>query len=187
MKRLTQLFKALQRAPLSARALRFANDRKGATAVEFAFVAAPFFLLIFAILEIALIFFASATIEEAVADAARDIRTGEFHSAGQNEEDVRAAICAQVQTVADCGRLRVDVRTFEGFSNANMGAPLDDKGVLDDSGFTFQPGGPQDIVVVRVFYDWQLLGPGALNGLSNLPGNRRLISSATAFRNEPYE
>jgi hypothetical protein len=49
------------------------------------------------------------------------------------------------------------------------------------------PAAPQDIVVVRVFYDWPLLGPGAVNGLANLPGNRRLIASAaTAFRNEPY-
>jgi Flp pilus assembly protein TadG len=71
------------RARITARAARFARDRKGATAVEFAFVAAPFFLLVFAILEIALIFFASAIIEEAVADAARDIRTGELQSSGQ--------------------------------------------------------------------------------------------------------
>ncbi len=183
----TSIFTDAMRARIKARALRFAGDRKGATAVEFAFVAAPFFILIFAILEIALIFFASAIIEDAVADAARDIRTGTLQNAGQTEEDFRATICTQIGTIADCSRLRVDVRTFENFVGADMSSPTNDDGDLDEEGFTFDPGGSQDIVVVRVFYDWQLLGPGAINGLSNMPGNRRLISSATAFRNEPYE
>ncbi len=187
MKHAGSLFPSAMRARVKARAARFLRDRKGATAVEFAFVAAPFFILIFAILEIALIFFASAIIEDAVADAARDIRTGNLQTAGQTEEDFRATICAQIQTVADCSRLRVDVRTFENFAGTDLDAPVDDDGDLDESGFTFEPGGSQDIVVVRVFYDWQLLGPGAINGLANMPGNRRLISSATAFRNEPYE
>ncbi len=191
MKTVASILTDAQRARIRARCARlfgrFLGDRTGATAVEFALVAAPFFLLIFAILEIALIFFASAVIEEAVSDAARDIRTGELQSAGQEEADFRAAICQRIQTVADCSRLRIDVRTFENFSAADLNAPVGNDGELDDSGFTFDPGAAQDIVVVRVFYDWQLLGPGMVNGLSNMPGNRRLISSATAFRNEPYE
>lgn len=174
------------RARVAARSRAFVGDRKGATAVEFALIAAPFFLLIFAILEIALIFFASAIIENAVAEAARDIRTGELQNAGEGEEEFRAAVCAQIQTVADCGRLRIDVRTFENFASTQFNPPVTDDGDLDDSGFAFDPGIAQDIVVVRVFYDWPLLGPGMINGLANMPGNRRLISAATAFRNEPY-
>jgi Flp pilus assembly protein TadG len=155
--------------------------------VEFALVATPFFALLFGILEIALIFFASAVIEDGVAEAARDIRTGQLQNAGQDEEDFRAAICQRIEAVADCSRLRVDVRTFDNFSSSQMGAPTDGDGDLDDSGFTFDPGEAGDVVVVRVFYDWQLLGPGLINGLSNMPGNRRLISSASAFRNEPFQ
>jgi len=181
------IFTTALRARIKARAARFARDRKGAAAVEFALVAAPFFLLVFAILEIALIFFTSAIIEEAVAHAARDIRTGELQTAGQTEADFRATVCARIQSVADCGRLRVDVRTFENFASTQFDPPVDADGDLDDSGFTFDPGGAQDIVVVRVFYDWQLLGPGAINGLANMPDNRHLIASATAFRNEPYD
>lgn len=183
---LRPIFADAMRARIKARAARFARDRKGATAVEFAFVAAPFFVLVFAILEIALIFFASAIIEEAVADAARDIRTGELQSSGQSEADFRALICARMQGVGDCDRLSIDVRTFENFASTQFDPPIDPDGELDDSGFSFNPGGAEDIVVVRVFYDWPLMGPGALNGLANLPGNRRLIASATAFRNEPY-
>lgn len=167
-------------------ARRFARDRDGAAAVEFAMVATPFFMLLFGILEIALVFFASAIMEDSVAEAARDIRTGQFQNAGLSEADFRATICQRIDIVADCGRLKVDVRTFEDFSSSQFDPPRGADGDLDDSGFTFQPGDAGDVVVVRVFYDWPLLGPGFINGLSNLPGNRRLIASATAFRNEPY-
>lgn len=171
-------------APRTAR--RFLRDSEGAAAVEFALVATPFFLLLFGILEVALIFFATAIIEDAVSEAARDIRTGVLQTAGQTEADFRAAICERVDAVADCGRLRVDVRTFDGFIGVDMGAPTNEDGDLEDGDFTFDPGEAGDVVVVRVFYDWQLLGPGFLNGLSNMSGNRRLISAATAFRNEPF-
>ena len=173
-----------RRAPRTA--ARFARDRDGATAVEFALVATPFFLLLFGILEIALIFFATAVSEDAVSEAARDIRTGEVQTLGQTEVDFRGAICARIDVIADCGRLRVDVRTFDNFNAADMGAPMTEEGELDDEHFTFEPGEAGDVVVVRVFYDWPLLGPGMVNGLSNMSGNRRLISSATAFRNEPF-
>ena len=81
----------------------------------------------------------------------------------------------------------MDVRTFEDFSSTDFSTPTDGDGDLDDSNFTFDPGGAGDVVVVRVFYDWPLLGPGMINGLANMPGNRRLISAATAFRNEPFD
>ena len=177
--------RAARRARRAARA--WSRDQSGATAVEFALVATPFFMLLFGILELAMIFFASAIIEDGVAQAAREIRTGELQTSGQDEADFRAVICERITTIADCSRLKVDVRTFDDFSNTSMGAPVDDDGDLDDSGFTFEPGGAGDVVVVRVFYDWPLLGPGMVNGLANMPGNRRLISSATAFRNEPFD
>lgn len=165
---------------------RFARDRDGAAAVEFALVATPFFMILFGILEIALIFFATAVIEDAVSQSARDIRTGEVQTAGQTEEDFRASICQRINTVADCGRLRLDVRTFDNFASTDLSTPLGEDGDLNDENFVFQPGEAGDVVVVRVFYDWQLLGPGIINGLADMPGNRRLITSATAFRNEPF-
>ncbi|XBQ14825.1 MAG: TadE/TadG family type IV pilus assembly protein [Oceanicaulis sp.] len=165
---------------------RFRRDRSGAAAVEFALVATPFFILLFGILEIALVFFTTAVVEDAVSEAARDIRTGELQTSGGQEADFRAAICARINTVADCSRLAVDVRPFNAFGSIDMTTPRDEDGDLDESGFQFDPGAAGDVVLVRVFYDYQLLGPGFVNGLSNLPGNRRLVSAATAFRNEPY-
>lgn len=166
---------------------RFSRDREGATAVEFAFIAGPFFLLILATLEIALIFFAGSIIENAVTETAREIRTGQLQNSGGTEQTFRAAVCDRVSVIADCGGLAIDVRTFENFSAADFSSPLDGDGEIDDSGFTFEPGGPGDIVVVRAFYPWQVFTPGFGLGLSNMSGNRRMIAAAAAFRNEPFQ
>ncbi len=49
----------------------------------------------------------------------------------------------------------------------------------------FQPGNPLEVVVVRVFYDWRLFTPG-ITLLANLAKDRRVLTAATAFRNEPF-
>ena len=166
---------------------RFGRETRGATAVEIAFVAGPLLLLVLATLEIALLFFAGSVIENAVAETARDIRTGRLQTEGGTEATFRASVCERVGVIADCGKLAIDVRTFEDFSSADFSDPRGGDGEIDDSGFTFAPGGPGDVVVVRAFYPWQIITPSLGLGLSNMSGNRRMIAAATAFRNEPFE
>ena len=47
---------------------------------------------------------------------------------------------------------------------------------------TYQPGGPGDIVVVRLFYQW----PIYVSLLQNMSGSKRLLIATAAFRNEPF-
>ena len=49
----------------------------------------------------------------------------------------------------------------------------------------YSPGGPGDIVVVRLFYQWPLFVTGLGYNISNLSGNKRLLTATAAFRNEP--
>lgn len=44
----------------------FTKDRSGASAIEFGIVAAPFFALIMALIEVSLVFFTNFTLENAV-------------------------------------------------------------------------------------------------------------------------
>ena len=72
---------------LPARAVRrFAWRQDGSAAVEFALVAAPFLALTFAILETALVFFASQTLEAAASEAGRLIMTGQAQTGGYTPE-----------------------------------------------------------------------------------------------------
>lgn len=162
------------------------TDEDGAAALEFALIAAPFFMLLFGILEVALIFFGSALLDRAVEDAARDIRTGEMSSLSASETDFSNQICANIDLIMDCDRLELDVRPMDSFSSVDFNIAMDDDGELDTGDFGFDTGGSEDVIFVRAYYEWQLFGPGLVNGMSNMDENRRLIVSTTAFKNEPF-
>jgi hypothetical protein len=63
--------------------------------------------------------------------------------------------------------------------------PLDGNGNMNQMN-NFQPGGPCDVVLVRSFYAWRVFTPVLTPFLKNMAGNKHLVSSASAFRNEPY-
>jgi hypothetical protein len=50
----------------------------------------------------------------------------------------------------------------------------------------YNPGGPGDIVVVRMFYQWPQIVTGLGYNITNLAGNKRLLYATAAFRNEPF-
>lgn len=166
---------------------RFARRQDGAAAVEFAMVAAPFLALVFAILETAIIFFAGQALETATADSARLIMTGQAQKQGFSAAQFKDQVCARVYGLFDCSSgVQVDVRTYSSFASVNSAKPVDSNGNLTVTP-AYQPGGPGDIVVVRLLYQWpvyvSLLG---LN-LADTAGNKRLIMATAAFRNEPYQ
>jgi Flp pilus assembly protein TadG len=165
---------------------RFVRHEDGSAAVEFGIVIIPFLALVFAILETAMVFFASQTMETAVADSSRLIMTGQAKAMGLTQGTFKAEICKRLLAMFDCnGGLQTDVQTYAAFAAADTSKPLDANGNLKTN-FVFQPGCPGDIVVVRAMYAWpvyvSLLG---LN-LSDMAGGKRLLLATAAFRNEPY-
>lgn len=173
------------RAPRMLR--RFLRRNDGAAAIEFAMVAAPFLALVFAILQTAVVFFAGQALETAAADSARLIMTGQAQQQGFSQAQFKEQVCSRVYGLFDCASgIQVDVRTYSSFSAINNAKPIDANGNLNLTA-SYQPGGPGDIVVVRLLYQWpvyvSLLG---LN-LADMAGNSRLIIATAAFRNEPYQ
>jgi Flp pilus assembly protein TadG len=166
---------------------RFARREDGVAAVEFAIVAAPFLALMFAIMETALVFFASQTLETAVADSARLIMTGQAQTQSFSQAQFKSAVCAKVGGLFDCaGGLKVDVKTYSSFGSVDNSKPLDANGNLKTN-FGYQPGGPGEIVVVRLMYEWPVYASLLGFNLGNMAGNKRLIMATAAFRNEPYQ
>ena len=174
--------KLLQR--LSGVTRRFARQKDGAVAVEFALVAAPFLAMVFAVMETAVIFFAGQALETAAADSARLILTGQAQSQGYDQAKFKQAVCGKIYGLFNCtGGLKVDVRNYLSFASVSTAKPITN-GVANIQE-NYAPGGPGDIVVVRLMYQWpvyvSLLG---LNLSDN--GNNRLLMATVAFRNEPY-
>ena len=175
------------------------KNQDGFTAVEFALVIGPFLALLFAIMEVALVYFATFSLENATEQAARLIRTGQAQ--GFSAGDFKTAVCDRVPAFMSCGDdLIVDVRTFPTLSDAANGAPdaVDDDGNMIDGFEQFDAGGGGSIVLVNVYYHWKLFAAlpdigrllsGGQNsiGLANLADGSRLITSATVFKNEPFD
>ncbi|CAN5194742.1 pilus assembly protein [soil metagenome] len=165
---------------------RFGRDRSGATAVEFALVALPFFAFMFAILETALMFFAGQTMDTAVTQAARMIRTGQAQQQGFDLAQFKTKICDQINVMMDCsGGLKLDVQKYATFGSIDLTTPKDGAGNLNVTE-SYVPGHGSDIVVVRAYYEWPIVVNKLGNDLTNLPNGTHLLISTVAFRNEPF-
>ncbi|WP_456797149.1 TadE family protein [Bradyrhizobium sp. USDA 4473] len=161
---------------------RFRRNRRGATAVEFALVAPPFFALLFAIIEVAMIFFASQVLETATQDSSRFVMTGQAQGANYSQDDFKKFVCGEVSSALfDCTNgIYVDVRSYPAtnFSTVNL-TPI-----TDPSQVKWCPGKDGDVVVVRLFYQWPIFVTKLFSSAYLTNGKRLLIATAT-FKNEP--
>lgn len=164
---------------------RFRRSESGNVAIEFGMLAIPFFILVFAVIETCIIYFATSNLDSAVAGAGRLIRIGAVQAGGMTEQQFKDEVCSRLHVISNCSStLKVDVRNFSNFGGVTFPSLVDGNGqIVEDT--VFQPGGAGDIVLVRVYYSWGVLSP-SLIGLSNLDGGGRLVAASVAFRNEPF-
>jgi Flp pilus assembly protein TadG len=164
---------------------RLVRQQDGAVAVEFGLVAAPFLALVFAIMETAVIFFAGQALETAVADASRLIMTGQAQTQGMSASTFKNAVCAKIYGLFDCQNgVSVDVQKFTSFATVTNNSPVSNGNFTPPN--NYNPGGPSDIVMVRLYYQWPVYVSLLGFNLSNLNGGKRLLAATAAFRNEPY-
>jgi Flp pilus assembly protein TadG len=166
---------------------RFGRNRRGSAAVEFALVAPVFFALLFAIIETGIVFFAGQVLETVTQDSARMIMTGQAQTGGVSQSDFKTnVVCPKIVVLFDCtGGISIDVQSYSAFSSVTISNPIDaGKNFVPPNNYS--PGGPGDIVVVRLFYQWPLIVTGLGYNISNLTGSKRLLTATAAFRNEPY-
>src|SRR6202008_1659786 len=139
----------------------------------------------FAIMETAIIFFSGKALETAVADSARLIMTGQAQTAGYSQSQFKSAVCAKIFGLFDCvNGVYVDVKTFTSFGNVTMNNPVDANGNFVNN-FTYNPGGPGDIVVVRLYYQWPVYVSLIGFNLQNMAGGKRVPGATAGVRTEP--
>ena len=160
-------------------------DRRGVAAIEFALVAAPFMALLIAILETGIYFFADEVLQRATAQAARSIMTGQAQTNGLTTTQFQQNVCTNAAPILSCGNIFVNAQTFNSFGGITPLNPLNN-GSVNTAALNYQMGGPGDIVMVQVFYQWPVVS-GPLNfNLANMSGNSNLLVATVVFRNEPY-
>jgi Flp pilus assembly protein TadG len=176
-----------RKLPTAGVVRRLIRKKDGSAAIEFAIVAAPFLALMMAIIETALVFFANQVLEVAAADAGRYIMTGQAQ--GQATPFNPATFADWIANNYGLGtfnraNLYVDVQKFNSFGGITSSSPLDASGNLTlNPGYN--PGGPGDIILVRVFYKWPSFTHILGFNMSNMGGGMRLLTATSAFRNEP--
>jgi Flp pilus assembly protein TadG len=165
---------------------RFRRNRRGSAVIEFALVAPVFFALLFAIIETAIVFFASQVLETVTQDSARMIMTGQAQAAAYSQAQFKTYVCGRIGVLFDCTNgIYIDVQSYSAFSSVTIVDPID-PGKNFVNNMQYNPGGAGDIVVVRLFYQWPLFVTGLGYNIANLSGSKRLLTATAAFRNEPF-
>lgn len=171
---------------------RFARNRRGSAAVQFALVAPMFFAMLFAIVETCLVFFAGQVLETGTQDAARLIFTGQAKDQGAaaaQQAYFKTKVCEELSVLFECNKLAIEVKAYPSFSSVPAIAdpistnPDGSKSCNETSSYQASVSG--SIVVVRVFYEWPLFVTSLGYNISSC-GNKRLLSATAAFRNEPF-
>lgn len=175
---------------------RFRRSRRGSAAVEFAFIAPLFFVLLFAIIETALMFFAAQVLETGTQDSARLMYTNQAQNNAMTQAAFETDLCNRIKVLFSCSGgsgvtgLTVSVKSYP----AGTAIPSSDLADPIASGsFTGQRAyvlpNPGDTVLIRTFYQWPLfvtrLGYNIANLGSGTSNARRLLAATTAFRVEP--
>lgn len=169
---------------------RFLTDKKGAAAVELALVALPFFALIIAALQLGLFFFSQSALEIATEKSARLVLTGSVQAQATTQQQFLATVCSKLPSIlSNCSNLMVDARVYTSFSGANTAAPTvtyNPDGTVANT-WTYNVGGANDIVVLRVMYLLPVVtGPLGFN-IGNTSYGKRLLMATAVFKNEPYQ
>jgi Flp pilus assembly protein TadG len=179
---------------------RFCRDERGMSAVEFAIISPIFFFLMFVIAETALVFIAEQVMDNAVFETARIIRTGQAQTGTWNTDpdatpaamstaQFKTAVCAKMSVFIDCDspNFYLDVQSYGTFGAMVVDEPLEDDGETFTEPGAFEFGSPNDIVVVRAYYQWPTNTIFGSLSLQNMGNGKRMIGSFAAFCNEPYE
>jgi len=173
---------------------RFVGNRKGTTVIEFAVLAIPFALLVFAILESCIAFAAQQLLTNATDDIARQVRTGQLKAADLDETTLRDKICEKLSIMVgdSCDNatnkyLVFDLESYDTFAAAaQVKTRKTADGDIDDTGFGVHPGGPLTKNMLRVFYKWPIMTDIMARTMSDLKGGRKLLFATVTWQNEPF-
>jgi Flp pilus assembly protein TadG len=192
----------------SSRFRALARSRDGAAAIEFALLAIPYFLVIFAILETFVAFAAEELVSNGVDTMSRRMRTGQItynlgRTTDMNQAQFRQAFCNEISILVRCSasevatpsKLYLDVQTFSTFSAIPTTIPklsADKYADINTAAFKYGPGGAGTINMVRAYYRWEIITDLVRPYITTIrPSDgsmpsQYLIVATAAFQNEQY-
>lgn len=183
------------------RCRRFRSNNDGATAIEFAIVLGPFLAFVFGIITIGLHYLSTNSLEKAVYDASRQIRTGQAQQSGMTSKQFKDLVCNMAAPHLDCAKLRVHMASYDSWKDVAAPNCIDNQtndlsvGNSSTNPIGNDVGGASKKVLVTVCYDWTLAKylPFLLHDVhgnaqfSPLKSGGMLMQASAIFQTEPYE
>jgi len=179
---------------------RLSGSEGGTTAVEFALVLPILLLTTLGTIEMAISLFIGSSIESAVIEASRYGTTGTTENGVSRGDRVLDIVDERTYGLLDMAQVKLDTLVYSTFDDVGKPEPWTDKNNNGawDSGEPYTDvngnakwdadmgkvglGGPGDIVLYRVSYDWGVVTPM----MAELVGKNMHHVSAIAVRNEPW-
>lgn len=158
---------------------RFARNRRGVAAVEFAMIGPVFILLMCGILENGLILLTQSVLDNATRVASRQILLGTVASSSA----FTTAVCNNASSIIPSCTTNLKVNVQAGSSFASFTATPQTDANNNMINTAFNQGIGQQYVLVQVGYNRPFLLPwyGTFAGVKS-----ELLVSTLAFKNEPY-
>jgi len=164
----------------------YKQQQQGVAAVEFALLATPLMMTVLGLIELSLFYASGIAVEGASTSSARVIRTGQAQISGDPLTMFQDTLCSQVGVFVDCANLTYEViNAGQDFSGVDMAPQFDAEGNMLSQGF--DPGGSDEVVLVRVSYRYEFMTPfigGMLDDGQST--NSSTFVSTVIIRNEPY-
>jgi hypothetical protein len=176
-------------------------DPSGTALLEFAVIFPAFILALIGIIEVAIVLFISSSIEAAVLEASRFGITGGTPEEGVSREDrVLEIVAEKTYGLVDMDDVELDTLVYASFDDIGEPEPFEDDNTngIYDMGEPYTDvngngqwdadmgaaglGGPSDVVVYRISYQWGLITPLMRKTLSETVRH----TSSVAVRNEPF-
>jgi Flp pilus assembly protein TadG len=176
-------------------------------AIEFAIVAIPFLFLLFASIELSLIFVMNNSLSNAMSVAAQQIRLGNVIATGVSSttstgsqldlSDFKRLVCSKIALVSStacASQLQLDVRPLSGYQS--MSPPSPSSGAnFNTSSLCYYSGQAGSVVEITGYYLWPVLPLPFLSVLTqttslttssgSTSGSWFLLTYSEVFKTEP--
>ncbi len=183
-----------------AAANAFLRSRRGATALEFALLSPVLLSFLLASIQTSVIFYFDQVLQTLTTQVARQVMVGNAQSEGLTQSQFASQVCAMAPSVFQssssspplCSGLMIDVESASTYSALSTitTTPLvptynPSTGAITNA-WSYSPGGPGSIVIVRLMYDWPVWGGPLGIGLANQSNGTHLLVGTAVVKNEPY-
>lgn len=182
---------------------RFWRAREGVSAIEFAIIAPVLMLLIFGIVEFAIIMLVANMMENATSISSRLGKTGYAASGKSRADTIRDSVIARAGNLIDPARLAITSKYYEQFDQIGDAEPWNDanhNGIAETGEYSDINGNGQydadmglagygnaeDIVVYTIRYPWPIMTPIMREIIGDAQGEFPVTAHAVV-KNEPYD